>query len=624
MANVTLKTIKFPGLSNTYTIPQVDPTLKIPGAIADAKVTGDAISSLNGSLGTVQADLKSGLKQFAEIDVMVENTNFATRLDAPAQILTFANSGLDITKIESLVPYAATGKFISSQGSDSWYFRTPYKNYTFGINKTSSVAYRLNSVPAGGVGETLDSAETLTPTVVGDYNVYTITQERGTIILFTKVKVFPENILSTANNHFKMDGLELNEVQDVFGRYSERSGMSSYMPLMQKLPGKLISTTTGGVSANANYDTYYFQCPISAINVKSTNANRCAITSKAPDEITGSGYLIELKYSSAAERVETFGVSLGQFVAFSMSSNSELDFASDYVKTFKLPSLRLEYGQQKQAFYKVEKAGNNTYLRIYYPSGDKIVRWSLQNTPASSINSNTWQLGAVYGYDFDGSEVSNGVELVLGGEFELAFREYGSADYCGGINHGDENTNDFTLLIDGKIVSLTNADNTYHAFDRIVAIEHATVNRCDTPSENILLHQKIWTFENGVVRVWQTLKFLETLTCDFLCGMLPASRTAFTLGVRQGNTETEVMETADFSIVTTHGNQQMYEMYGTNASARFTVDTCEHTPVTSMYINNAPTMNKLYVEFFGTLTNQQEVTSGTVLQWKQEYDIAYN
>ena len=53
MADVTLKTIKFPGLSNTYTIPQVDPTLKIPGAIADAKVTGDAISSLNGSLENV-------------------------------------------------------------------------------------------------------------------------------------------------------------------------------------------------------------------------------------------------------------------------------------------------------------------------------------------------------------------------------------------------------------------------------------------------------------------------------------------------------------------------------------------------------------------------------------------
>lgn len=53
MADVTLKTIKFPGLSNTYTIPQVDPTLKIPGAIADAKVTGDAISTLNGSLDTI-------------------------------------------------------------------------------------------------------------------------------------------------------------------------------------------------------------------------------------------------------------------------------------------------------------------------------------------------------------------------------------------------------------------------------------------------------------------------------------------------------------------------------------------------------------------------------------------
>ena len=54
MSNETkmLKGIKFPGLSDTYYIPQVDNTLETSGAAADAKVVGEKLEDLDSSIKT--------------------------------------------------------------------------------------------------------------------------------------------------------------------------------------------------------------------------------------------------------------------------------------------------------------------------------------------------------------------------------------------------------------------------------------------------------------------------------------------------------------------------------------------------------------------------------------------
>ena len=262
-------------------------------------------------------------------------------------------------------------------------------------------------------------------------------------------------------------------------------------------------------------------------------------------------------------------------------------------------------------------------MYIYYVSGDKVVQWELHNVPASGSNSDTWQIGHVVGYDFDGMDVSNGVELVAGGEFELAWKEYGAADYCGGNNHGDENTIDFTLHIDGKSIDWDNIDTDYHAFDRIDAIEHAYVNRCDTPNDNVLKHQKVWTFENGTVKVHQTLEFLQSVECDFLCCMLAANRSSFTHGVRQGRVGVEDMSTSSFDKISTSGNEMFYVLYGEHATAKVSARTCDHTPQASLWVNNTSALNKLYWNFYGQMP-RTAVESDTVLWWEQEYDIAYN
>lgn len=64
MANIPLESITFPGLSDKYTIPQIDTTLAVSGKAADAKATGDRFDAVEADL----TDVESALETKANID----------------------------------------------------------------------------------------------------------------------------------------------------------------------------------------------------------------------------------------------------------------------------------------------------------------------------------------------------------------------------------------------------------------------------------------------------------------------------------------------------------------------------------------------------------------------------
>lgn len=70
MANKPLQSIKFPGLSDTYVVPQIDNTLTQPGQVADAKVVGDKIKESGNELfqtsGYVNQNYVKGRQRYVD------------------------------------------------------------------------------------------------------------------------------------------------------------------------------------------------------------------------------------------------------------------------------------------------------------------------------------------------------------------------------------------------------------------------------------------------------------------------------------------------------------------------------------------------------------------------------
>ena len=79
MANIPLKSIKFPKLPDTYVIPDPDGTLSEAGEAADAKAVGDALSrkaNIDGSYDLMNTGTSDNLTPYSADSGVTQTTPF--------------------------------------------------------------------------------------------------------------------------------------------------------------------------------------------------------------------------------------------------------------------------------------------------------------------------------------------------------------------------------------------------------------------------------------------------------------------------------------------------------------------------------------------------------------------
>lgn len=140
-----------------------------------------------------------------------------------------------------------------------------------------------------------------------------------------------------------------------------------------------------------------------------------------------------------------------------------------------------------------------TTLDIYVPcqKSDRYIQYHYTKVDDDTINMHQWRVLKTYAvdaefttvYDFDGQT-----------EWEGAILEQGAADFIGGY-HGDENNISLSVMIDGVEIDINGADFTKYAKREVRIVNKSTLNRCNTPNDNVFTRYKVstWTMDNYTV-----------------------------------------------------------------------------------------------------------------------------
>lgn len=254
MANIPLKTIKFPGLSDTYTIPDptpVDATLANPGQAADAKKVGDELSDLKQDLTELDAQINGGdvVVPTAKLisDFTLESWYIAT---SSGKWVNQSNRGYFIAIPSNCRKITLVGKENASHPQYAYSEYACLANINFVADQVAPlVGASLPSVIAGG-----QTAEIAT---IDGSNYFYVRRLNGdgsniepTSIIFYLAESSEDSIVGQLSN-LQDDVTELHDdVTELQAEIDDIDVIKNNAPFVYTLENKTIVVSTGEISAS--------------------------------------------------------------------------------------------------------------------------------------------------------------------------------------------------------------------------------------------------------------------------------------------------------------------------------------------------------------------------------------
>ena len=279
MANKPLQSIKFPGLSDTYTTPQVDATLTTTGAAADAKKTGDEISSIKQDLNDIESSIFD-TNTFQPIPITDYGTNFTNKA---VDTSLSTETGLRIKNNTG----RALCRFIQAEKDGKVFVKSVDTTHsvTVIISKLANPSFTPQS---GEYSEQIESGFTTFTTILGeeitvpkgyslivDYNKAYSFNVTGNI--YVTRNLLNENLIQQVENGLTRDTEPTKDSSNIVDSGAIYKSLKNYVAATVIGTGKnkfdkndsgnqvhvLLDGTTGRTSTNAAYDTSYY-IPITA------------------------------------------------------------------------------------------------------------------------------------------------------------------------------------------------------------------------------------------------------------------------------------------------------------------------------------------------------------------------
>ena len=161
MANKPLKSIKFPGLADTYTVPEIDNTLTTSGKAADAKKVGDELGNLKSAVETSTGN--------APIAYTVDNAYYNTSTVGSTVSGTTASNNFEAAMISCSPGDKFTINGTGGATGRLWAFLDSSDKVIVRETSTSAITGKLITAPANAAKLVINNQKSSNPDAVSVY-----------------------------------------------------------------------------------------------------------------------------------------------------------------------------------------------------------------------------------------------------------------------------------------------------------------------------------------------------------------------------------------------------------------------------------------------------------------------